>query len=631
LSAASTSLGNVSVNGPLTLAANGTLSQKPAATIQATALDITGIGSATTLANVGNNVGKLSVRNGAGAFRYRDTNELVIDTIVAGPVTLAVGTPIVSGPSLSQTATGSITATSLDITAAARGVQLTNAANDVGTLTVSNPGRVVSFTDKNELVVGGINGSTITLDVGAPLTQTGPIVGTSLSVTSRNRGIQLTNPNNDVASLFVSNPGRVVNFTDKNSLSVSGITGGIIGLVVGNNLTQSSPIVGSSLTVTASAGSVTLTNGGNNVPAATITNGIRPVSFTNAGALVIGGLNMGTGTLVVGGNLSQSGPINGTSLGITSTAGTIDLRNPANNLGSLAVNNGSRLFSYSDISSIAITSAGTLSVGTVTAAQQMTVTTTNGGGVDVGPQANGLLQAGGTLDLRAVQGSISIRNNGRIVGNPILLPPGKGIQVGGTITTPAELNSAIATINSLTPISGSTYEILVAASMTLTQQLAVSRPVTFRGTSQSIVLSGTTTVVNGLLLDSGASGSTIRDIAFRSFSGDAIRLNSATGITVKGIQANNSGNGVSITGASTNTVVQGNTFDRNQTGVSLVSATGALIGGATTGQGNVISNAVRQGVFASGFCTGSQVVKNTFPGTATPYNVSASRNLTIVD
>ena len=51
----------------------------------------------------------------------------------------------------------------------------------------------------------------------------------------------------------------------------------------------------------------------------------------------------------------------------------------------------------------------------------------------------------------------------------------------------------------------------------------------------------------------------------------------------------------------------------------------------TTNGGNVFSSAVRQGAFASGFCTGSQVVKNTFPGTATPYNVSASRNLTIVN
>jgi nitrous oxidase accessory protein NosD len=155
--------------------------------------------------------------------------------------------------------------------------------------------------------------------------------------------------------------------------------------------------------------------------------------------------------------------------------------------------------------------------------------------------------------------------------------------------------------------------------------------VNFRGTSQSIVLSGSSSVTNGLLLDSGASGSVIRNIAFSSFSSDAIRLTSTASTSITGIRVSNSGNGLAINGTSANTVVQGNTFDRNQTGVSLVSATGALIGGMNAGQGNVISSAVRQGVFASGFCTGSQVVKNTFPGTATPYNVSASRNLTIVN
>ncbi len=635
LSTSSISLGNVSVNGPLALATKGVLTQKTAATIQASALDITGAGNAITLANVGNNVGTLSVNNGAGAVRYRDTNELVIDTIVAGPVTLVVGTPIVAGPSLSQTASGSITATTLDITSTARGVQLTNATNDVGTLTVSNPGRVVSFTDKNDLVIAGLTASTATLTVGGKLTQnSSPITCSLLTVIStatQNGGVLLNTAVNDVDTLSVSNPGRRVIFTDADDLSLTGIAADSTTLNVGGNLTQTSRIVGNSLTVAATAGSVTLTNAANSVAAATISNGNRAVSFVNASALSLGGLTMGTGSLTVGGNLTQTAPMTGSSLAITSTAGTINLLNPANNLDALTVSNGSRLFSYADSSSVAITSVGPLSVGTVTAPQQLTVTTTNGGSVDVGPQANGLLQAGGTLDLRAVQGSIGIRNNGRIVGNPILLPPGKGIQVGGTITTPAQLNSAITTINSLPIIPGSNYEILVAASMTLTQQLSVSRPVTFRGTSQSIVLSGSSSVTNGLLLDSGASGSTIRDIAFSSFSGDAIRLTSATGITIKGIQANNSGNGLSINGTSTNTVVQGNTFDRNQTGVSLVSATGALVGGMNAGQGNVISSAVRQGVFASGFCTGSQVVKNTFPGTATPYNVSASRNLTIVN
>jgi hypothetical protein len=635
LSTASTSLGNVSVNGPLTLTAKGALTQKTAATIQATALDITGAGSAITLANGGNNAGTLTVRNGAGAFSYRDTNELLIDTIVGGAVTLSVGTPIVPGPSLSQTASGSITATTLDITSTARGVQLTNAANDVGTLSVSNPGRVVSVTDKNDLVIAGLTASTATLTVGGKLTQnSSPITCSLLTVIStatQNGGVLLNTAVNDVDTLSVSNPGRRVIFTDADDLAVAGITADSTTLNIGGNLTQSSQIVGNSLTVVATAGSVTLTNAANSVAAATISNGNRAVSFVNASALTLGGLTVGTGSLTVGGDLTQTGPIAGSSLGITSTAGTINLLNSANNLDALTVSNGSRLFSYADTSSVAITSVGTLSVGTVTAPQQLTVTTTNGGSVDVGPQANGLLQAGGTLDLRAVQGSIGMRNNGRILGNPILLPPGQGIQVGGAITTPAELNAAISTINSLTPIPGSTYEILVASSMTLTQQLSVSRPVTFRGTSQNIVLSGNSSVTNGLLLDSGASGSTIRDIAFSSFSGDAIRLTSATGVTIKGIQANNSGNGLSINGTSTNTVVQGNTFDRNQTGVSLISATGALVGGAATGQGNVISSAVRQGVFASGFCTGSQVVKNTFPGTATPYNVSASRNLTIIN
>ena len=635
LSTSSISLGNVSVNGPLTLATKGALAQKTAATIQAAALDITGVGSAITLANGGNNVGTLSVRNGAGALSYRDTNELVIDTIVGGAVTLGVGTPIVPGPSLSQTASGSITATTLDITSTARGVQLTNAANDVGTLSVSNPGRVVSFTDKNDLVIAGLTASTATLTVGGRLTQnSSPITCSQLVVIStatQNGGVLLNTAVNDVDTLSVSNPGRRLTFTDGDDLVVAGITADSTTLNVGGNLTQSSQIVGNSLTVAATAGSVTLTNAANSVAAATISNGNRAVAFVNASALSLGGLTMGTGSLTVGGNLAQMGPITGSSLGITSTAGTINLLNSANNLDALTVSNGSRLFSYADTSSVAITSVGTLSVGTVTAPQQLTVTTTNGGSVDVGPQANGLLQAGGTLDLRAVQGSIGMRNNGRILGNPILLPPGQGIQVGGAITTPAELNAAISTINSLPIIPGANYEIVVAASMTLTQQLSVSRPVNFRGTSQSIVLSGSSSVTNGLLLDSGASGSVIRNIVFSSFSGDAIRLTSTASTLITGIQANNSGNGLSINGTSTNTVVQGNTFDRNQTGVSLMSATGALVGGAATGQGNVISSEVRQGVFASGFCTGSQVVKNTFPGTATPYNVSASRNLTIVN
>ena len=216
----------------------------------------------------------------------------------------------------------------------------------------------------------------------------------TLDITSTARGMQLTNAANDVGTLGVSNPGRRVIFNDADDLSLAGIAADNTTLNVGGNLTQTSQIVGNSLTVAATAGSVTLTNAANSVAAATISNGNRAVSFVNALALTLGGLTMGTGSLTVGGALTQTGPISGSSLSITSSAGSIDLRYSANNLDSLSVSNGSRLFSYADSSSVAITSAGTLSVGTVTAAQHLTVTTTNGGNVFSSAVRQGVFASG---------------------------------------------------------------------------------------------------------------------------------------------------------------------------------------------------------------------------------------------
>ena len=451
----------------------------------------------------------------------------------------------------------------------------------------------------------------------------------SLTLAATAGTITLSRSDNDVDWLTATNPSRGVTFTDRDDLAIGGLTGGTMSLTVGGNLTQSAPIVGTSLSVTASAGAVTL-NSANNVAAATFTNATRAVSYTNTGSLALGGLTAGTASLVLGGNLTQTGPIVGTTLGITSL-GTVDLRNAANNIDGLAVNNGSRLFSYADSNNIAITSVGTLSVGTVTAAQLMTVTTTNGGGVDVGPQANGLLQAGSTLDLRAVQGGIGIRNGGRIVGTPVILPAGTSIQVGGAVTTASQLNDAVATVNAQSAIAGATYEILVTQSIGLTQSLSFLRPVTLRGTSRSVILSGNPSVTSGLLLGSGASGSVVKDITFSGFSGDAVRLTSATGITISGVRLSNSGNGLAMSGASTGTVVQGSVFNRNATGISLTSVTGALIGGQSTGQPNTISNSARDGVFATGFCTGTKIVKNVLSGNANNYNVSTSRNLEIIN
>jgi hypothetical protein len=257
---------------------------------------------------------------------------------------------------------------------------------------------------------------------------------------------------------------------------------------------------------------------------------------------------------------------------------------------------------------VAISSGGTVLVGSVVASGTMTVATTNAGGVSVGPQAASLLQAGGALDLRSVQGPITISNGGRIIGNPLLLAPGQTIQFVGAITTAADLNSVINAVNQLPAVAGATYDILVGASMTLTQTLTVNRPVTFRGTSSSIVLSGSPSVTNGLVFTSGAAGSTIRDIAFSSFSGNAIRAQSVSGLTVSGVTVRNSG-----------------------TGIHLTNVTSSTIGGGLPGQGNVLSNCSREGIYATGICTNTRLVKNTFPGTGTAYNVSSSRGISVVN
>ena len=142
--------------------------------------------------------------------------------------------------------------------------------------------------------------------------------------------------------------------------------------------------------------------------------------------------------------------------------------------------------------------------------------------------------------------------------------------------------------------------------MTLTQTLTVDRPVTFRGTSTSIVLSGSPSVTTGLVLNSGASGSTVRSIAFSTFTGDAVRATSLSGLTVTGVKVMNSG-----------------------TGIRLTSVTKSTIGGSAAGQGNVFQNC-SVGIFATGVCSNTQLVKNTFPGTRTQYNVSSSRGITVV-
>ena len=319
----------------------------------------------------------------------------------------------------------------------------------------------------------------------------------------------------------------------------------------------------------------------------------------------------------------------------------VDTFSASNGAGAVSFTDSAGALSLGNITSgpLSIVAAGPISINqtTVSASGDVVLTTQAGGGLQInGPQPGGLLQSSTQVNLSGVQGTIALIDGGLIVA-PSIIGNGQNILIGGsggTVATTPELNAAIAAVNSLPAISGSAYEIIVTASMSLTQTLTVNRPVNLRGTSTNIVLSGSPAVVNGLTVNAGASGSRISNLAFSGFSGTGIQFNAAqrsslTGVRVTGTTTG-TGTGFLITGSSTGTVVHGNVFANNPFGIKIVSATGATIGGTVAGHRNSISGAARAGVFASGFCTGSSVIRTIFSATPVRYNTGSSRNLRVV-
>ena len=525
-------------------------------------------------------------------------------------------------------------------------VPILTTATSVGGLTASAVGALT-------LADIAAPGQNVSLDAVSGVSQpAGGIVAAGLSVANGTGGVNLGSATNAFSVVSLRNGSGNVVLTNSNSYTVAGNgvstgtaapgDGDIVLTATSGTIVLAADVTagGDRVTLNAAAGSVVQSAGGINSQTLVWYATTPPTlagSYTDIGSnltaagdlvLAVGPTQRVLATSTTSGSIVITGPAvtisepvtaGGAGSGVTvqATAGSITFQPAGSATPSIAAPSGGVSLlatgqidaQYGRVSgqTIASTSGGTVFVGTMQSTGTTTIVTTAGGGVSVSPQPGGLLQAGSTLDLTQVQGQIRIRNGGRIVGNPLLLG-GKTVQFGGSITTPTELAAVVNAVNALPSVPGSTYEILVGATMTLTQTLTIDRPVTFRGTSSSIVLSGSPSVTNGLVLTSGASGSTVRDIAFSNFTGTAVRAQSLSGLTVSGINVLNSG-----------------------TGINLTSVSNSLIGGTGAGQGNTFTNNSREGIFATGVCLNTQLVKNSFPGTTTRYNLSSSRGITVVD
>lgn len=341
--------------------------------------------------------------------------------------------------------------------------------------------------------------------------------------------------------------------------------------------------------------------------------------------------------LTTGGNVTQGGAVTTGTFQLNAIgAGAVDLRAAGNAFSVLDANIGPATLSLANAAPLTINAVETLNVGSVIVTGNVRVNTP--GNLVVSPAANGLLQSSTQLDLRGVQGDIQLLNGGRLAAPQILVNGAVPIQVGGNVTTPADLNTAIDQVNSLPQIPGTIYEIVVAASMTVTRTLSFTRPVLLTSGTPGVVLSGSSAVPDGVVLNAGASGSRVTNLAFAGFSGTAVRLVSATDVAISGIQVSDSGNGLWISGDGSRSTIQGSRFVNNDFAIRLgesrtIGATGVIIGGRSVAERNVIEGARRAGVVATGFCTGTQLIGTTFttnPRTRVRFNVRSSRGLRII-
>ena len=128
----------------ITSTGSGPITQVVGTAITATKLTVNNTAGAVVLSSVTNDVTSVAITNTGRAVTYTDKNgfDVAAPGIAGSTVTLT------AAGNITQTQTAAITATTLlAVTNTAGLVTLDNAANDVGSVAITNTGRVVTYTD----------------------------------------------------------------------------------------------------------------------------------------------------------------------------------------------------------------------------------------------------------------------------------------------------------------------------------------------------------------------------------------------------------------------------------------------------------------------------------------------------
>ena len=642
------SVTNTSGSGGVLITAAGSIIDNHPTGNDVTALSATltaGTGSVGTLSNpLETSINTLSASaNAAGAaIAIANDKALTLQSISAtGAGSTAA---IQAAGAIGQS--GAILASALTVTGNGSAITLNTQPNQIGTFSATNSSGSIAIKDTSaDLVLGGISGGAVSVtQTSGLISQSAPIAATSLSVTGSGQAIVLDTQANSVGSFSATNGSGSVSIKDTvNGLALGVITAGAVSVVSTGTgaISQTGKITATSLNVTGNGAEIQLHTQANSVGTFSASNnGAGTILFQNGSSpLSVGTVSGGYVYLQVAGAVSQSGAISATTLTVGGSGQPIELGTQANSIGTFNVSNGAGAVSIKDATGdllvgyaytgpLNIAAAGKVSISQVIAAGNIGIVTP--GSLYVGPAGSPapLLKSSTLIDLTGVAGAITLANSGTISA-PTVLTGGKTIDFG-SIATATQLNQAIASVNAMPNSAGLAYQLTVTQSFVLTQTIIVSNAIVLQGATPGTTLYGSSSVVNGLYLTSAASGSTIKNLAFGYFNGGtAVTLNGAKNTTLTGLTLSNSTTGLYVTGDSTGTSVVSNTIVNNQYGMQLVNATNLTVGGLSSGS-NTVSYSAKAAVFASGNCVGSKVLKTLMSHNTVDYDVSASRNLTIV-
>jgi filamentous hemagglutinin family protein len=364
--AASIAIASADVDGTLTLNAGTSISQT--GPITAGGLSATAANGGIVLTNTGNAFGSLALNATTDANVVDTTGVTLGASNVTGALTLSAGGAI--------TQSAAVAAGTLDVTATAGDITLTDTGNSFAALKVHTTGSsTASVTDSTGLALGASSvGGLFTLSAGGAITQTGTLTANGLSVSTTTGNITIDDSGNSLGAVNVTTPGSAT-IREAASIAIAGAdVDGTLTLNAGTFINQTGAITAGGLSATAANGGITLTDTGNAFAALDVhTIGTNIATVTDSTGLALGASSVGgLFTLSAGGAITQTGTLTSNGLTVSTSSGNITLDDSANSFGAVNVTTPGSA-TLREAASIAIASAdvdGTLTLNAGTSISQ---------------------------------------------------------------------------------------------------------------------------------------------------------------------------------------------------------------------------------------------------------------------